>query len=48
VRLPGDRGQHGAIPEITGGAAILFNAHSPQEFSQAILKVMCEPDVGDN
>jgi len=38
----------GAIPEITGGAAILFNAHSPQEFSQAILKVMCEPDVGDN
>ncbi|MGE5305028.1 MAG: glycosyltransferase family 4 protein [Alphaproteobacteria bacterium] len=35
----------GAIPEITGGAAILFDPHSPQELSQAILKVTCEPDV---
>jgi glycosyltransferase involved in cell wall biosynthesis len=35
----------GAIPEVTGGAAILFDPHSPQELSQAILKVTCEPDV---
>jgi glycosyltransferase involved in cell wall biosynthesis len=38
----------GAIPEMTSAAAILFDAHSRQEFSQAILKVTCEPDVGDN
>ena len=35
----------GAIPEITGGAAILFDPHSPQELSRAILKVTCEPGV---
>jgi glycosyltransferase involved in cell wall biosynthesis len=35
----------GAIPEVTGGAAILFDPHSPQELSQAIIKVTCEPDV---
>ena len=35
----------GAIPEVTGGAAILFDPHSPQELSQAILKVTCEPEV---
>jgi glycosyltransferase involved in cell wall biosynthesis len=34
-----------AIPEVTGGAAILFDPHSPQELSQAILKVTCEPGV---
>ena len=34
----------GAIPEVTGGAAILFDPHSPQELSQAILKVTCEPE----
>ena len=35
----------GAIPEITGQAAILFNPHDPQELAQAILKVASEPDV---
>jgi glycosyltransferase involved in cell wall biosynthesis len=35
----------GAIPEITGGAAMLFEPHSPEELSQAILKVTGEPDV---
>ena len=35
----------GAIPEITGQAAILFNPHNPQELAQAILKVASEPDV---
>jgi len=35
----------GAIPEITGKAAILFDPHNPEELSQAILKVTCEPDV---
>ena len=35
----------GAIPEVTGGAAILFDPHSPEELSQAILKVTCEPEV---
>jgi len=38
----------GAIPEITGGAAILFDPHNPQELSQAILKVTCEPEVRRN
>ena len=35
----------GAIPEITGEAAILFDPHSPHELSQAILKVVSEPEV---
>jgi glycosyltransferase involved in cell wall biosynthesis len=35
----------GAIPEVTGGAAILFDPHSPQDLSQAILKVTGEPEV---
>ena len=35
----------GAIPEITGQAAILFNPHDPQELAQAILKVTCDPNV---
>jgi len=38
----------GAIPEVTGGAAMLFDPHSPQELSQAILKVTCEPEVRRN
>ena len=38
----------GAIPEVTSGAAILFDPHSPQELSQAILKVTCEPEVRRN
>jgi glycosyltransferase involved in cell wall biosynthesis len=35
----------GAIPEVTGGAAMLFDPHSPAELSQAILKVTGEPAV---
>jgi glycosyltransferase involved in cell wall biosynthesis len=35
----------GAIPEVTGGAAILFDPHNPQELSEAILKVTCQPGV---
>jgi glycosyltransferase involved in cell wall biosynthesis len=35
----------GAIPEVTGGAAMLFDPRSPDELSQAILKVTCEPEV---
>jgi glycosyltransferase involved in cell wall biosynthesis len=35
----------GAIPEVCGGAALLFDPHSPQELSEAILKVTCEPSV---
>jgi len=35
----------GAIPEITNGAALLFDPKSPEELSRAILKVICEPDV---
>jgi len=35
----------GAIPEVTGGAALLFDPHSPQELSEAILKLTCEPQV---
>jgi glycosyltransferase involved in cell wall biosynthesis len=35
----------GAIPEVTDGAAMLFDPHSPEELSQAILKVTCEPEV---
>jgi glycosyltransferase involved in cell wall biosynthesis len=35
----------GAIPEITGEAAILFDPHSPEDLSQAILKMTCEPAV---
>jgi len=38
----------GAIPEITKGAAMLFDPHSPEELSQAIVKVTCEPDVRRN
>jgi glycosyltransferase involved in cell wall biosynthesis len=35
----------GAIPEVTDGAAMLFNPHSSEELSDAILKVTCEQDV---
>jgi glycosyltransferase involved in cell wall biosynthesis len=35
----------GAIPEIIGQAAILFDPHSPQELSNAILKVTCESNT---
>jgi glycosyltransferase involved in cell wall biosynthesis len=38
----------GAIPEVTDGAAILFAPHSPDELSQAILKVTCEPKVREH
>jgi len=30
----------GAIPEVTGGAALLFNPHDPAELSQAIIKAI--------
>jgi glycosyltransferase involved in cell wall biosynthesis len=32
----------GAIPEVTGGAAMLFDPHSPEDLSRAILKVTCD------
>jgi len=35
----------GAIPEVTDGAAMLFDPHSSEELSQAILRVTCEPDI---
>jgi glycosyltransferase involved in cell wall biosynthesis len=35
----------GAIPKVTGWGAMLFDPHSPQELSQAILKVADEPEV---
>lgn len=35
----------GAIPEVSGGAALLFDPHSPEELAEAIRKVTCEPDV---
>jgi len=35
----------GAIPEITGEAAILFDPHNPEELAQSILNVVCEPDI---
>lgn len=35
----------GAIPEITGGAAMLFDPHSPSELAQAILKVTGNPET---
>ena len=35
----------GAIPEITGGAALLFDPYSPEELSQAILTVIEDKDV---
>lgn len=35
----------GAIPEVTGGAAILFDPQCPRALSRAILKVTCEPEV---
>jgi glycosyltransferase involved in cell wall biosynthesis len=35
----------GAIPEVTGGAAMLFEPHSPEELSDAILRVTGHPDV---
>jgi glycosyltransferase involved in cell wall biosynthesis len=38
----------GAIPEITGGAALLFDPHSPDELSRAILKVTGKPEVRRN
>jgi glycosyltransferase involved in cell wall biosynthesis len=34
----------GAIPEVTGGAAMLFDPHSPEDLSRAILDVTGEPD----
>jgi glycosyltransferase involved in cell wall biosynthesis len=35
----------GAIPEVTGGTALLFDPHSPEDLAQAILKVVTEPEV---
>ena len=35
----------GAIPEITGGAATLFDPNDPEELSRAIVEVTCEPNV---
>jgi glycosyltransferase involved in cell wall biosynthesis len=35
----------GAIPEVSGEAALLFNPQSPEELSAAILKVIGTPDV---
>jgi glycosyltransferase involved in cell wall biosynthesis len=35
----------GAIPEVTGGAAMLFDPHSPEELSQAILRLTSEPEL---
>jgi glycosyltransferase involved in cell wall biosynthesis len=35
----------GAIPEVTGGAAMLFDPHSSEELAAAIFKVTSEPDV---
>ena len=37
----------GAIPEITEGAAMLFDPHNPEELSQAIVKVTCEPTYAE-
>jgi glycosyltransferase involved in cell wall biosynthesis len=34
----------GAIPEVTGGAALLFDPHNAQELADAILKVTGEPE----
>ena len=38
----------GAIPEVTGGAAMLFDPHSPEELSQAILKITGDGDSRRN
>jgi glycosyltransferase involved in cell wall biosynthesis len=35
----------GAIPEVTGGAAILFDPLNAEDLSQAIVKVTSEPDL---
>jgi glycosyltransferase involved in cell wall biosynthesis len=35
----------GAIPEVTGGAAMLFDPHSPEELSQSILRLTSEPEL---
>jgi glycosyltransferase involved in cell wall biosynthesis len=35
----------GAIPEVTAGAAMLFEPHSPEDLAQAILKVIGHPEV---
>lgn len=35
----------GAIPEITGGAAVLFDPHDWEELSRAILSVTCDMTV---
>jgi glycosyltransferase involved in cell wall biosynthesis len=34
-----------AIPEVTGGATMLFEPHNPDELAQAILKVTGEQEV---
>lgn len=35
----------GAIPEVTGGTALLFDPHNPEELAQAILKVTGQPEI---
>jgi glycosyltransferase involved in cell wall biosynthesis len=35
----------GAIPEVTGGAALLFDPHSPQELADAILKILSPSEL---
>ena len=35
----------GAIPEISGGAALLFDPYDPRELAEAILKVLTDPDL---
>ena len=43
--LPSDRRRTPEpIPEVTGGAAMLFDPHNPEELSQAILKVIGDTD----
>jgi glycosyltransferase involved in cell wall biosynthesis len=38
----------GAIPEITGGAAVLFDPHNPEELAHAILRVTGEAELRRN
>jgi len=41
-------GDNTAMPEVSGGAGLLVNPHSPEDITQAIARVLTEPGLRDS